>query len=61
VKKIDVGRNAAGIQMEPGGKRAFVSVGGENSVAVIDLKEMKLARRVMAGPAPDGLAWAELK
>lgn len=47
--------------MEPSGKRAFVAVGAENSVAVIDLKELKLAGRVMAGPAPDGLAWAEVK
>jgi hypothetical protein len=47
--------------MDPAGGRAFVSVGAMNSVAVIDLKELKLVRRIDSGPAPDGLAWAELK
>ena len=61
VKKIEVGNNAAGIQMEPNGDRAFVAVGSANSVAVIDLRELKVVRRVEAGPAPDGLAWADLK
>ena len=61
VTTIDVGGNAAGIQMEPNGARAFVAVGAANSVAVIDLKDLKIIRRLATGPAPDGLAWAELK
>ena len=61
VTTIDVGGNAAGIQMEPNGTRAFVAVGAANSVAVIDLKDLKIIRRLATGPAPDGLAWAELK
>jgi DNA-binding beta-propeller fold protein YncE len=61
VKKIGLGGGAAGIQMDPNGSRVFVSVGSANSVAVIDLKELKLTQRIEAGPGPDGLAWAELK
>ena len=49
------------IQLEPNGARAFVAVGAANSVAVIDLKGLKIIRRLATGPAPDGLAWAELK
>jgi YVTN family beta-propeller protein len=61
VKKIDLGGGAAGVLMDPDGSRAFVSVGSKNSVAVIDLKQLSLARRVATGPGPDGLAWAETK
>ncbi|MDE3194786.1 MAG: YncE family protein [Acidobacteriota bacterium] len=61
VKRIDLGGGAAGILMDPNGERAFVSVGPKNSVAVIDLKELKIARRVETGPGPDGLAWAEVR
>jgi YVTN family beta-propeller protein len=61
VKKIALGGGAAGLQMDPSGSRAFVSVGSANSVAVIDLKDLKLTQRIEAGPGPDGLAWAEVK
>ena len=61
VKTIDLGGGAAGILMDPNGQRAFVAVGSKNSVAVIDLKDLKLTTRVEAGPGPDGLAWAEHK
>ena len=61
VKKIDLGGGAAGILMDPNGLRAFVSVGPMNSVAIIDLKELKIARRLETGPGPDGLAWAEVR
>ena len=61
VKKIDLSGRAAGILMDPNGSRAFVAVGSANSVAVIDLNELKLTQRVEAGPGPDGLAWAEMK
>ncbi len=61
LKKIDLGGGAAGILMDPHGQWAFVAVGSMNSVAVVDLGELKVARRIEAGPGPDGLAWAESK
>ncbi len=61
VKKIDLGGSAAGILMDPNGSRAFVSVGPMNSVAVIDLADLRLTQRVATGPGPDGLAWVETK
>jgi len=57
VKTITVGRGPAGILMDPGGSRAFVAVGEENGVAVIDLKTLAVTTRVETGPGPDGLAW----
>ena len=61
VKRINMGEGAsmmAGILMEPGGSRAFVSVGTKNFVAVIDTKTLMMTGKVESGPAPDGLAWA---
>lgn len=48
----------AGILMEPGGSRAFVSVGTKNFVAVIDTKTLTMTGKVESGPGSDGLAWA---
>jgi DNA-binding beta-propeller fold protein YncE len=61
IKKIDLGGGAAGILMDPGGLRAYVSVGPMNSVAVIDLKELTISGRIETGPGPDGLAWADVR
>ena len=59
VKRIDVGGGAAGIQMAPDGARAFVAVGSQNGVAVIDLKTLAVSARIATGPGPDGLAWVK--
>ncbi len=61
VRRINLGAGAsgvAGILMEPGGERAFVSVGSRNFVAVIDTKTLTMTGRIESGPRPDGLAWA---
>jgi YVTN family beta-propeller protein len=57
-KRIPIGHGAAGILIEPGGKRAFVSCGPDNYVAVIDLATWQVAGHIDAGEEPDGLAWA---
>jgi len=58
VKRIDVGRSAAGIQMQPDGSRAYVASTGGGYVAVIDIKTLEITGRIDAGPEPDGLAWS---
>ncbi len=58
VKRIKVGRGAAGIQMEPDGSRAYVACTPDNYVVVIDLKSLQLTDKFDAGKQPDGLAWA---
>jgi YVTN family beta-propeller protein len=60
VKRVPVGRGAAGILMEPGGARVFVACTPDNYLAAIDLKSMTITGRVAAGQ-PDGLAWAVRK
>jgi YVTN family beta-propeller protein len=56
-KRLNIGR-AAGIQMEPGGARAYVACTPDNYVAIINLKTLEAAGRIDAGRQPDGLAWA---
>ena len=58
VKRVPLGHGAAGLLVEPGGRRAFVSCGPDNYVAVIDLRTLAVAGHIEAGGEPDGLAWA---
>jgi len=58
VKRLKIGRGAAGIQMQPDGARAFVSCTPDDYVAVIDIKKLEVAGHINAGKQPDGLAWA---
>lgn len=57
-KRVKIGHGAAGILIEPGGNRAFVSCGPDNYVAIIDLKTLEVSGHIEAGGEPDGLAWA---
>lgn len=57
VKRLPIGRGAAGIQMQPDGLRAYVASTPDDYVAVIDLKTLEVAGRIDAGKQPDGLAW----
>ncbi len=58
VKRLKIGRGAAGIEMQPDGSRAFVACTPDNSVVVVDLKSLTIAARFDAGGGPDGMAWA---
>jgi DNA-binding beta-propeller fold protein YncE len=58
VKRVAIGHGAAGIQMEPGGARAFLACGPDNYVAVLDLKTLEITGHIDAGGEPDGMAWA---
>ena len=58
VKRLPIGHGAAGVLMDPNGKRAYVSCGPDNDVAVIDLKTLTVVGHVYPGGNPDGLAWA---
>jgi DNA-binding beta-propeller fold protein YncE len=57
LKRLPNVHASGGIQMQPGGARAYVACGRDGYVAVIDLKTLEMVGRVeVAGP--DGLAWA---
>jgi len=58
VKRLTIGRGAAGIQMQPDGARAYVACTPDDYVAVVDLKSLEVAGHIEAGKQPDGLAWA---
>lgn len=58
LKRIALGGGAAGILMQPDGAKAYVAVGSENGVTIIDLKTMEAAGHIETGPGPDGLSWA---
>jgi YVTN family beta-propeller protein len=57
VKRIPIGRGAAGIQIEPDGSRAYVACTPDDYVAVVDLSSLSVIGRIEAGGQPDGLAW----
>ena len=57
VKRVKIGRGAAGIQMQPDGARAYVSCTPDDCVAVIDIKSLEVAGHIEAGKQPDGVAW----
>jgi YVTN family beta-propeller protein len=59
VKRIPVGRGAAGIQMQPDGSRVFVACTPDDYVAIIDLKTMTVTGHLGAGKQPDGMAWVK--
>jgi YVTN family beta-propeller protein len=57
VKRLAIGRGAAGIQMQPDGARAYVACTPDDNVAVIEVKTLEVIGRIEAGRQPDGLAW----
>jgi YVTN family beta-propeller protein len=57
VKRLKIGRGAAGIQMQPDGERAYVACTPDDYVAIVDLKTLEVIGHIEAGKQPDGLAW----
>jgi YVTN family beta-propeller protein len=55
--RLKVGRSPTGILVAPNGDYAYVAVSGEQHVAVIDLAKLSVARTIMTGNEPDGMAW----
>jgi YVTN family beta-propeller protein len=58
VKRLKVGRGAAGIQMTPDGLHVYVACSPDDYIAVVDVKSLEVVGRIEAGRQPDGLAWA---
>ena len=58
VKRLKIGRGAAGILMDPQGNRAFVACSADNYIAIVDLKTLEVTGHLDVGGTPDGLAWA---
>lgn len=58
-KRIKIGHGAAGIQMAPDGKVAYVACTPDSYVTIIDLDKLEVAGHLDGGKQPDGLAWVE--
>ena len=58
IKRVPIGHGAAGIELDPNGKRAFVACTPDGYVVVIDLATLGITGKIDAGPEPDGMAWA---
>ena len=58
VKRVKIGRGAAGILMQPDGLRAYVACTPDDYVVVIDLKSLEVVGKITGPKQPDGLAWA---
>ena len=58
VKRLALGKAPEGILIEPGGKRAFIAVSGDNHIAVLDLNTLNVTGRDTNRPRTgrDGLA-----
>ncbi len=59
LKRMQLGREVAGILITPDSSRAYVAVTGDDNVAVIDLKTLELIDRLKTGAGPDGMAWVQ--
>lgn len=58
MKRVKIGRGAAGILIQPDGLRAYVACTPDDYVAVIDVKSLEMTGNIAVGKQPDGLAWA---
>jgi YVTN family beta-propeller protein len=57
-KRVPIGHGAAGILVDPKGRRVFVACTPDNYVAVVDVKTLSVSGHIDVGEEPDGLAWA---
>lgn len=58
IKRIKLGKGAAGILMDAEGSRAFIACSSDNFIAIVDLKTLTVTGKLEVGGTPDGLAWA---
>lgn len=59
IKRVNIGHGAAGIQMNPNGKLAYVACTPDSYVAIIDLNKLEVVGHLNGGKQPDGLWWVE--
>lgn len=58
IKRLKIGKGAAGILMDPVNVRAFVACSADNYIAIINLTTLEVIGHLDVGGVPDGLAWA---
>ncbi len=61
VKAIPDVPGAEGVEFVPELKKVYTSNAGDNTIGVIDLKQMKVVKKLPTEAKPDGSAYAELE
>jgi len=61
LKRVNLGRGAAGVLIVPDGSRAYIAVSSDNKIAVFDLKTLSVIGGIPTGNGPDGMAWVVSK
>ncbi len=54
--RLRLGKSPTGILI-PNNDRAYVAVSGDNKIAIIDLKALRVVNTIATGNNPDGMAW----
>ena len=57
MKRLKIGRGAAGIQVQPDGARDYVACTPDDYVVIIDLNFLEVIGHIDAGKQFDGMAW----
>lgn len=57
LKKINLGKGAAHILIEPDDGRAFISCTPAHHIAIVNLKDLSLVTQFKIGDRPDGMDW----
>ncbi len=60
IKTIETGNGAHGVVIDPSSRYAYITNIFENSMAVLDLKKMKVAADVQTGIKPNGISFSSL-
>ena len=58
IKRIKLGRGAAGILIDEEGSRAFIACSADNNIAVIDLKTLSVTSHLDVGGNPNDMPWS---
>ncbi len=58
IKRLKLGKGAAGILMDAEDFRVFVACSPDNYIAIIDLQTLEVTGHLEVGGVPDGMAWA---
>jgi YVTN family beta-propeller protein len=58
LKRLPLGKLPEGILIPPAGGVAYVAVNGDNFIAVVDLKNWQVTKKIATGIGPDGMAWS---
>jgi len=54
-KRLEVGQNNANVSFRPDGKYGYVTVTGEDSVAVVEMESLEVETQLRVGQEPMGL------